>query len=641
MKSTIRLFKAVPINTPKKKPLGTEANLYLKVALKKGFILSPEVLANTTVIQQKEIIKTVSEELVLSARQMNEAFHKSWNKIRTASMEQLVIEQIVHYITTYGFEKLGIFSHDSVFIPKETLKIPPLRIPDTEFDGLKLMVIKGYTKEELKEKLIALLGSGIALKDTTITDILDVATFVELGEEEIHNIKNKEVKVALYDYLNLVPKNPTEFLRYAVFKATEKTLLIKNPATIEAIKARDNFDVLGSFAQYKKKYGLEPLASIFNRFKPLFLAFRGHAQMNAFTNKIRKLAKIHHKPMPRDYLNDITAMIKSGQIIDKEELKLELSKVNIFRKIRLAYALKFRTTDAESILYRIRNGKSFATEFTPVNKKYAQVVLDIVLLSIAGDMSKNLSGKKIFLPRHLTYTLPATEKQFVGNFPSGSFVSVPNNMVFGVHWENVDDQRVDLDMSLINVDAGKIGWDSSYRNDGRSILFSGDITDAPKPKGATELFYVSKHSTGASLMCMNYYNYDAEITVPFKIFVAKEEIKNMRENYMVDPNSVKCVCQSQINTEQMILGLALTDPEGCKFFFTEASFGVGRSSGDTDHVRYAREYLVNYYLNSITLTEMLLKSGAEIVTDVKDADIDLSPESLEKDTIINLLVEKQ
>ncbi len=48
--------------------------------------------------------------------------------------------------------------------------------------------------------------------------------------------------------------------------------------------------------------------------------------------------------------------------------------------------------------------------------------------------------------------------------------------------------------------------------------------------------------------------------------------------------------------------------------------------------------MVNFYSNSITLREVLEKAGAKIVnTPMSKCDIDLSVETLEKDTILNLL----
>lgn len=631
MESIIKLFRAVPIKTKQK---GEVNKILQKEAIQNGFILTPEVFGNYSYNELMILIGRVKKELGLSSRQMNNAFHKSWYKIKTATDEELVIEQIIHYITTYGFEALGIYNGDSVYIPTEKLNIPKINE-----DKIRLIVIKGYTKEEIKEKLITLLQTGIALKEDTKKDILEVALWVELNEKEIRDVKNKEVKAALYDYLNLVPESAVEFLRFLVYKATDNTLLIKNKKTIAIIKAKKGLSVTGYLARYKQSYGLEKLAEIFLRFKPLFLAFRTNRQSKTIINKIRKLAVKNHKPMAEDYLNTVTAKIKSGDL-DMEKMIDKLSKVNIFRKIRLAYALNFRTKDINSIVYKVRNGKGYATKFDFPRVDELGLAYRFVLGSIVNDLRPQVEDKKIYIPKNIKYALPATEKQFSGNFPSGSYVTLPKNIVIGVHWENVGRSRIDLDLSMINLN-DKYGWDSNYRNEGRTLLFSGDLTDAQKPYGATELFYVKKQTKDAFIMSLNYFNFDDETPVPFKLFIANGSGSLIDKNYIVDPNKVLVSIDSKMIEHQKTLGLLVTTPDENRFYFSETGIGDSITSRNTEATEHSRKYMMAYLENPITLNNLFLKAGATIYDDKKNAlkgiDVDLSPELLEKDTIIKLL----
>ena len=213
-------------------------------------------------------------------------------------------------------------------------------------------------------------------------------------------------------------------------------------------------------------------------------------------------------------------------------------------------------------------------------------------------------------------------------------------MIVGIHWENVKRNRIDLDLSTISA-SGKFGWDGSYRNDEGSILFSGDITDAPKPKGASELFYVKRQLKESFIMMLNYYNYDEEIKVPFKIIVAKEKVKDFRDNYMVNPNNVVLVVQSEISKRQKILGLLVTMTKESRFYFVETSIGNSITARNSEVAENSRKYLMNFYQNSIELEDVLLRAGAFLTNDKEaDFDIDLSPENLERDTILNLLIKK-
>ncbi len=211
-------------------------------------------------------------------------------------------------------------------------------------------------------------------------------------------------------------------------------------------------------------------------------------------------------------------------------------------------------------------------------------------------------------------------------------------LVVRVSWENTNGHRIDLDLSVIHC-GGKIGWDSSYRTDERDILFSGDVTDAPKSKGgASELFYVKRQKMNYMILMVNYFNYDPDVPVPFKILVAEEQVKSLRNNYMVDPNNVKAISNTVADKQQMILGLAVTTTKECRFYFSECNIGQSITShSGSGHIEHARKYLFDYYKNSISLNAILVKAGAKLVKDKEKCEIDLSPESLEKDKIIGMI----
>jgi len=627
MKSTIRLFKALPITDGKTK---VAPQMLLVETLRRGFVFSPEIFGNYDAAQLRDLIRVIEKEIGLTAERANSTFHKSWGKVSSTPIEQLIIEQLVHYFTTYGFEQLGIYSQDSVYIPNEELDIPDLR------EGIPIVVIRGYTKDKLREKITALLGSGIALGEDTIKDIIDVCLFVDIDAADLEKIKNKEVRIQLYDYLNVVPRSPAEFLRYLIYKAIDKTLLIKSKEVIEEIQAGANKPIIvGLFRKYNQKYGYKRLAEIFYRFKPLFLAFKANDRLKPIINKVRKLAITYHKPMPEDFLNTVTAKVAFGEINEKT-LVAALGNANIFRKIRLAYALKYRTSGVDSILYRIRNGKAYADDFNFQKTELADKVLSTVMGSIVGDIGKKAGGKKIYIPEYMHYALPATEKQFTGYFPTGTYASIPKDMIFGVNWNNVRDWRVDLDLSLVGLD-GKFGWDAYYRSQDKGILFSGDMTDAKGKNGATELFYIKRQSPASYIMFVNYYNYSAEYEVPFKILVAHEKTERLYKNYVVNPNNILAVAKTKINKKQMMLGLLVLTEEECKFYFAEASVGRNITSSSSPTTEKTRKYLVHSFTNGIDFNHFLGLAGAEVVTEKDGCDIDLSPEAIEKDTFLSLL----
>ena len=629
MNATLRLFNSLVVKNKRTKKL---SKTLLEATLQRGFVFSENVNSNYT---ESELLALV-DDIGLSAEEMNSSFHKSWNEVKNAPLGQLIIEQLLHYITTYGFERVGIYDESTVFIPCEELDVPDIT------KDIKLTIVNGYTLDELKEKVFALLKTGIALKEQTLNDILDVCKKTGFNTADISEVKNKEAKCILCKELDLVPEQPTEFLRYCVYTAVHSTLLIKSRSVVEQItKFEDVKAIQKLFANYAETQSLEKLSTIFYRFKPLFLAFRQTKQLKKAINKVRRFAVQHHKAMQEDYLNSITSIIKKSDKVDKLKLEHALEDVNLFRKIRLAYALKYRTIDTSSILYQIRNGKGFASDFeTFSDSKVMEFkrVLKIVLDSISNDLSVKLSGKKIYLPENLKYSLPATEKQFIGNIPSGSYVDIKSDMVAGVFWKNKKDKRVDLDLSLLNRTT-KYGWDASYRSDDRDILFSGDVTDAPN--GASELYYVKRQLKDSYIMMLNYFNYFGDTTckdnVEYDIIVASEKVSNMKHNYTIDANNVVVRVKSNQDVRQKVIGLLTTTTEGSRFYFIETSLGNAISSGCANYVEHARTYLCDYYSNSISLKSVLDKAGVEFVATPEDSDIDLSQEKLEKDTFVKLL----
>ena len=597
-------------------------NTVLERTIRNGYILDPAIPADEKTLQAIEKIVGISGE------KANAAFHKSWSIIRDAAIEQLVLQQIIHYLTTYGFEQLGVYSESAVYIPHETLEIPEIK------EDVPLTVVKAWTADEMLEKII-MLGSGVALAEQTLADVMAIVEFNKPESQFVHKIKNRELKARLYDYYDIVPTEPVEFLRHIVSKLTDESLLIKNNDLIEKIKSSNR-----KFLDTLLKQAPDNLASIFFRYKPIFLAMKSASKNKTFFNRLRKKAKTLHQPLPVDYLNNVTAEIKRGDL-DTYALAQRLDSASIFRKIRLAYALNFRLNPNDSIVYRIRNGRGWATDFVWDSKlkQETQNAFYSVLSSIVDDVRKNVEGKVFYIPANVHYTLPATEKQFTGNMPTGSYVSVPEDLIVGIHWANTEKGRVDLDLSLLGV-SGKIGWDSSYRTEKRDILFSGDVTDAPRPKGASELFYIEKGLTEPQIMMVNYYNFEPDNPADCKIMAAHEVPKTLDANYVIDTNNMIATANVNIAKKQNILGLIVSVDGENRFYFTNIILGNSITAQESPCATHAREYLVGNTVNTIHLRDILGRAGA-VVVDERPKDhteyIDLSPEKLDKSTILDII----
>lgn len=614
--ATLRLFNAIQISHRTTTP---HPPAILERTIQQGYLL------DSTIAPDDALLAAIERVVGLSGEQANAAFHKSWRVVQESPLEQLVIQQLLHYLTTYGLEQLGLDRQGILYIPAETLELPALQ------SDIPLRLIKGLDAQEILARIVTL-GAGIALAPATLADIMTIVRANGYDPAFVERIQNRELRALLADHYRLIPTEPVEFLRYLISQLTGETLLIKNDYLIDKIKAADS-QVLDRLLPQAPAN----LAAIFLRYKPLFLALKSIAGNKTFFNRLRKDAAKQHAPLPADYLNSVTTQIKAGRL-DLTELQQRVARAPIWRTIRLAYALQQRLHPGDSILYRVRNGRGWVAPFAwpAACNAVTEQALTIVLGAIADAIRERVSGQQFYLPAHVQYALPATEKQFTGHLPTGTSVAVAQDLLVGIHWQNTA-KRVDLDLSVIGA-SGKIGWDASYRTDDRTVLFSGDMTDAPPPHGASELFYLKAGAQEPRILFVNYFNLAEGDAVECRLLVAQEAPTNFGRNYLVDVNKLVATATLTVNQKQTILGL-LAQVDGVqRVYLAQVSVGNSITATKKPHTTAARQYLVRTLLNPIDLRDLLHRAGAIVVTEKPDGEyIDLSPAQLDKGTIIGLL----
>ena len=555
------------------------------------------IIESGAVWAKKEILNYYTSEK-LNGNDLNKTFHKSWEKIRTSSRFELYLEQIQHYISTYGSN----FSAE-IYIPNEVLELPEV--------NLKYKVIKSYTKEEMINKCLSMLQSGIALKVETVDELISILVdqldYTFTGNE---NIKNKEAIVKIADDYGIYPKDPTEFLRYIIYKTTNETLLIKNVKLIEMIKC-SSFNPTTQF----KKFGFEKLAEIFNRFKPLFLAYKKRCPKTI--NKISKLSKTKHKPLVTNPLNEVTRKL----LTDKDQHWLDNATIYaLFKALNACYT---RIQGQDMFSYRIRNGKSWTTENTVQNI----AVLDNYEIILNFMKTKfNLDGVNIFIPEGIEYALPTSEKMFVGNVPTGTKFT-GDKMAVGIYWEDAWGAR-DLDLSGINI-GGKIGWNSSFNQNG-NLMFSGDITSAPN--GAVEYLYANKGLNAPTLVQNNVFN--GREDCEYKIVIGLGD--DITKNYMMNPDKVFAEIKCQSVQQQTILGMFIPNEKSQSFVLLNFGAGQVRVSDNSKNSNNATKALYQQWRQPVDFSNIVEKLGAKIVDKVEDANVNLSLDNLERDTFIKL-----
>ncbi len=633
-KEILRLFKAY---------LGEKTKDINEKALHYGLLIPNS--ANIQVIDEAII------QYGKDGEKWNQTFHKKLSTIKNSSEDELIAQEIIQYFTTYGFEKLGIYSKEKVYIPKEELNVPEL-----EIDNIELIVISPITEEELGLRLMNLITSGIALSEQTLKDVITLSEYIDINR--IDEIKNRELKIALYDKYNIVPKNPDEFLRYLIYTLTSDTLKIQNRVLFKKIKLSNKSvacKLLESYLVDENAYN--KLSSIFLRNKKIFLALKvkknrifigkkeDGIKINRIINKLRKLADKNHKPIKKDVLDVLTQDID----IENKEILSALDKVTVFREVRILNGLAYRINCTDDIVYKIRNGSSYATKLKPKTEKYIKLLEkrhDFIKEHLISRISNNVKGKKIFIPENVTYTVPTSEKQFNGNFPNGSYIEVSrkDSLVYGIHWTNLEgnshERRVDLDIKQMNRNE-VFGWDGCQKDNDGDIIFSGDITDAPLPNGATEVFYIGQdYKNNAFLITVNNYTCNSK-DIPFEFIIAKAE-KNAQfaedRDYILNPNDIieKLNLVVSSRNQQCVVG-CITIGDNIRLYLSDFGQGNARTSINDDTAIITLNYIQAFARVQLKLNELLKESGAILTDSAEDVDYDLSVNSITKDTLISLL----
>lgn len=583
---TLKLFNAV---------LAKPSRLKRHVA-RQGYVIEPSAL------WAKDQILAYYNREALGGKDLNKTFHKSWKTIRDTPRGELRLEQILHYASTYGTDFTG-----DIYVPDEVVKVP----------GVKAVfkVVRGYTPAQLTEKALSMLRSGAALSEETVDDLLSVLVkdlgYSFTGKE---GVRNKEAVVKIADLYGVVPDAFMDFFRYILFRSTGSTLVIKNDATIQAIKA-SNFDPGLHFS----KYGARRLAEHFNRFKPLFLAYK--SKCPELVNEVSRLSKTLHKPMVQNPLNLVTQ-----RRLAKADMHW-LDNATPYALFKALSALHQRMSGQSVFMYKVRNGKSWVKE----GRGHGDA-LRLNYEDLLGYAKRrfSLAGTKVYIPEDVEYALPTSEKMYVGNIPMGTKF-YGDKLAVGVYWENAWGAR-DIDLSGLDA-GGKTGWNASYGRGGSKddgLMYSGDITSAPE--GAVEYLYAQRGCPGPTLVLSNIFNGNEDAA--FKVIVGRGA--GVTKEFMMDPNNLFMEARTQAAQKQSIIGLLL--PEGARQSFVLLNLGAGRAnvSGYTESSTLARVALAQEWRSPLSFNKLAALLGAKTVGSPKGADLDLSLSGLEKDSFIRV-----
>jgi len=656
--ATLRLFHAVPMQEALQETdaLRLPENV---MHLRHGFFLTKRAVRSCPSVESPRVLKFIEKQFGYDTVAMNRGLHKNFHEVADASTDQLFIEQMLHYFSVYlqngDMTDNRPIDESIVYVPNSALHLPE------DVQPLHFVIIDAISAEEIGGRIRRLLTNGAALSDATMNDLDTILREMKIAID-IDTVKNKEMRLRLYRAFGEVPEQAEEFLRYLVYRATESTLFLQNKEVFDAIRYT-KFSCEKLFRAYLKLHGEEEgirrLSQIFlrHRNKVLFLAFKGKSPfVNHVLNRVRKLAEKNKIPKMTGILDRVTWDVA----VTAEHVEKELAHVTTFKKVALANSLLFQKAHPEAALYLIRNGKAFAKPWT---KEAAfdvrqQSILNILIASIVQDLRPHVDGKYILLPPDVDYAMPTSEKRFFGGIPFQSSLMLGKAIVLGVHWENVNRHRIDLDLHC-NSPKYQVGWNTQFDDElqnQKDILFSGDMTSAPKSKGgATEAFYLSENiRDDFAVVELNHFTayarwFDEDrkrsgktISVPYKFVLGSADPDQLSHDYLIHCQNMMINIQNAIAGASDFLGFVESASDGSKtFWFTQANIGDDIIAYYNQKRAVAASALKTSFHSCLKLRPMLAQAGARFdkPEDVS-WDMDLSLDKITKDTIFSLFPSK-
>lgn len=618
MKTMMDLFHAVPNQYSRVYTSGTEL---MKVGIL--FINESNELMEKVPVQIADI---AIAQFGLSNREWSNSFHKSWDKVATASDFELVFEQIVHYFSTYGMEALGLSAMP--MLPVEKV----LTDPDQRPNFNAFTIIRVVNDSEAMQLIKDYLRKTLAPHKDKVNAIIELMVITDVKPEEVASF---ELKIARYDQLGTVPTRGDDFLRYVIYKMTGSTLVIKSHKAINDLKVAVSRNPL-IVDKYFAHADLVELSKFFYRFKPLWLAFKAADGCVPYINKMRRLANTYHQPMSDVNVQNLSKLFKENRLDDAYRVMHNCS----IRQLIKLYNHFVATATAENSysVYNIRNGKMWIAEADD-NHINAYTISKCLRNELSMRINGRYTGKTYLLPSYIKYAVPITEKQFIGNIPYGSRVDlIKGRNVLAIHWNNYKGHRTDIDLHFGSI-TRQYGWNSMYRSDDRGIMYSGDMTDATH--GAVEAY---RFTPDGDRYILSVNNYTGEDNVPFEFFMTQKWESAPRgavvdiEDALFAPIPLKFA-----DNNNQTIGLV----NGDRFFFYGGELGYNIVP-KREYYEGAINGLSNRVATMLTINELLEMSGARIVNEEtvndlteeeKEQVIDLSPSALTARSLLDFIDE--
>ena len=422
-------------------------------------------------------------------------------------LEEKYLMTAIHYLTTYGAELFGLDVPTYFPNPPEKMSLDEIVkvIEGKEpINSYKILKVLDYNtaRKELVKHLINLKSVPEDKIDEIIEVIIDVLT-----DDEIRKMKSAVLKgiTVIKKFKPVELLKPSELLNaayYLTYKTVSPTKkLMKNVDEI-------NIDVVKYF---------ESLIEDRKIFEKLYAEpFSGGKKFRIFLNKLirynekfktiknylfRNSEKVACKA--RKEFRDIIKLLPGHYL--QFYKKSDISKLNNKNLLRLYHYLTFAIKTTNSNIVILPNGAKLLKD------KYVHNIKNIheyekERKNVIEEIKNRLYKYGFFNLKIKPGILDKVDPSFLKR---GTVLHIPEDakqIFMGIYWRQFEKgERVDIDL-MAWIDGVPYGWNAEF--EGNGVWFSGDMTEAPYPEGASEVYTINNPKEREGVFI--YHNYNGE-----------------------------------------------------------------------------------------------------------------------------------
>ena len=539
MQNLIKFFNAA-LTTGTKLPV----EQVIPEAAKRGYIVHPDCCT-------QEVLDFVKAQEF----NPNSTFYRMWSDITEKDRFELLIDQLIHYASTYGTNYQG-----EVYCPNGA----PINIPYNTY-----LVIKPVTEKEMFDLCVNCITAGAALANETLKSVTDfIINQIRINHYplDLDAVANRDALCIISNECGLFPTKGENIVRILYYQVFGNPMPIQGHMQMNALhgfknrygyKSAPTADVSKIDLTTLTDDQMKELARVFLRYKKFILGLKKNRKNAPVINRLRRMAEHYHKPMVKGFWENLTNLPWAEvQARLPQELEKLDNNFKITRLIQMLTQRKLQNMTKSMRMFVVRNGKVWTDRnaIVPYNENWDIVIAELVNQLVANMAKKRESmGQNIIVrfPKRLSLACPVSEKKYLGNVPFGSTYDLADqNNYFGVYWRGEWGTQ-DFDLHFLDDNGNHLGWNAGYYNEKQSIVFSGDMTSA-RPE-ATEMFY-AKGQVKLPDGNLHLNRYNGAENSKFRLFFGQDNISNLTKGYMVDPNSIEFAEMGVSTSKEQFVG---------------------------------------------------------------------------------------